>query len=271
MTDGRAFEDRLPWLEPAPRAAPPSGLAARRARTPLLVLLALLLGSAVAVMAFLVGRGTAPVEGEPSPIEATVPQAALREVPASPAPQTVFPPLPLPVAPPPTIPAAPPSIERPAIREIAPPNVPAPSASVPSSTARDAPARNAARRSASRASTARRAVAARPSVRVSQGVRVHRNTARARRYAWPAQATNRPSGRVVQLGAYRTRAEVGAAWRRLYRAYPYLGRLPRRVVAVGPSAGRPRYYRLRIGARSARSARGLCTELHRRGRGCIVV
>ncbi len=257
MTDGRAFEDRLPWLDPAPRAAPRSGAAARRARTPLLVLLALLLGSAVAVMAFLVGRGTAPVKGER--VEATAPQAMPREVPASPAPPAAIAPVPTPVVSPP----APPIVERPAAREIALPSAPGPSVENTS--------QRPARKAVSRTSPARRAVAARPSVRVSQGVRVHRNTARARRYAWPAQATNRPSGRVVQLGAYRTPAEVGAAWRRLYRAYPYLGRLPRRVVAVGPSAGRPLYYRLRIGARSARSARGLCTELHRRGRGCIVV
>jgi hypothetical protein len=62
-----------------------------------------------------------------------------------------------------------------------------------------------------------------------------------------------------------------ASWRRLRRAYPYLATLPRKVTVVRPVPGRPRYYRLRIGAGSAAHARAICDNLHRIGRGCTVV
>ena len=52
-------DDRLPWLDAA--ASAPSPPRTRRARTPLFALLGLFFAGAIAVMAYLAGRSTAPV------------------------------------------------------------------------------------------------------------------------------------------------------------------------------------------------------------------
>lgn len=244
MADAGLADDRLPWLEnPRPNKAKRSG-AARRSRTPLFVLLGLLLAGTVAVMAFLAGRGSGPFEAEPSAADA--PAAATPQAPApSAAPQTV----PQPAEPAPLVPP-PPTLSPPA--PVAEP-VQAPRAAAPAKARREASARPAAR---------------------STGVQIHRRRSRAvtapPRYRWPA-ASAQPSGRVVQLGAYYNGRQTMAAWRRLRRAYPYLATLPRKVTVVRPGPGHPHYYRLRIGAQSAAHARSICDNLHRIGRGCTVV
>lgn len=91
-----------------------------------------------------------------------------------------------------------------------------------------------------------------------------------RRTSWPAQPFAAP-GRVIELGAYITPGQLDAARWRLLRAYPYLGTLARSVTFIGPTPGRPRYYRLRLAASSSREARALCNNLHRIGRGCMIV
>ena len=253
MADATRAGDRLPWLETPRIAKAGPRPAARRARTPLLLLLGLFLASAAAVMAYLAGRS-------PTPVATTAPEASVRATPPVVPPRAPTPaPAPLPAAP--IAPRAPVVI------------TPAPAVTAP---VRAAPAEPrltwaAPERVAAGRSSVRRRVAA----RLARDAEAHRNTRRARsaspRYRWPAHFAAAPSGRVVQLGAYYTGRQTNAAWLRLRRAYPYLTTLPRKVVVTPSRAGRPRYYRLRIGTRSAREARALCDTLHRIGRGCVLV
>ncbi len=235
MGDAGRADDRLPWLE-TPRTAKPTKRrpAARRARTPLLLLLGLFMAGVIAVMAFITGRSTAPRRVPAAAINVPLP-------PPVPAPETVV------------VPPAPVAI------------MPEPAAIVPSA----APAKPRVVRPAAVKAPARR------SVERSRGVTIHRNRATPPptppRYRWPTPSASGPSGRVVQLGAYYNGRQTMAAWRRLRLAYPYLATLPRKVTIVRPGAGRPRYYRLRIGAESEAHARAICDSLHRIGRGCTVV
>jgi hypothetical protein len=249
MADAGPADERLPWLD-TPRPARKGPRAARPSRTPLLLLLALIAAATVAVMAFLAGRGSGPFA---------------TDQPADRAPPAVVVPLPAPQL----VPAPAPVPEPPVA-------IPAPVAAMPA----PAPAAEAApeRASAGRATPARpkakRKASARRTAEQSRGVRIHRNRPHARatpqRYRWPV-ASAQPSGRVVQLGAYYSGRQTMAAWRRLRRAYPYLATLPRKVTVVRPGPGHPRYYRLRIGAKSDGHARAICDNLHRIGRGCIIV
>ncbi len=228
---GRA-EDRLPWLE-TPRAAksakkPP---AARRAQTPLLLLLVLFVASGIAVMAYIAGRSIPPAPSAPPAIEVPLPKAV-------PVPE----PLPAPVAIVPE-PAVVPSVE---------------------------PARPAVVRPKSKPKAIRRPSVERSrGVTIHRNKAPAR--AEPPRYRWPAPSATGPSGRVIQLGAYYNGRQTMAAWRRLRRAYPYLATLPRKVTVVRPAPGRPHYYRLRIGAESDAQARAICANLHRIGRGCTIV
>jgi len=249
MGDAASADDRLPWLD-APRSAKPIP-AARRARTPLLVLLGLFLVSAIAVMAYLAGRGAALLAPAP-PVERSA------------------------------LPTALPPAQGPALVPPAPPPVPVATANAPPATqaprAMTAKPR-ATRPQAKREAKVRRSSTGEPARRTARAAVAHRNTDRARalpqRYAaphrgtvWPARPFAGPRGRVIQLGAYRTQAQADAAWWRVARAYPYLSTLPRVVTATGPSRGRPLYYRVRLAAGSGREARALCSNLRRIGRGC---
>lgn len=256
MDGARSGDDRLPWLD-APRPAKPT--ATRRARTPLLAMLGLFFASAIAVIAYLAGRGTAPVA-----VQERAP-AARSVAPAAPAPA----PIPLPT-PGPAVPLAPPP---PVVTTPEPPTV-APASAAPATSRAErstAKPKGSARRSAARPAkeSAPRPVA--PPVVVSTPPPPIVSTAPPRRIIWPAQPFAGPRGRVIQLGAYRTQAQADAAWWRLARSYPYLTTLPRMVVWVGPSPGRARIYRVRLAASSGREARALCRNLHRIGRGCAVV
>lgn len=228
-------DDRLPWLAPTPPARPAT--AARRARTPLLLLLGLFCFSAIAVIAYVAGRGLTPA------------------APRAPDPPATVAPAPAPVAAPTPRPQAPPRIAAAPSAHV----VPAAPTAAPPKTSLKPEARTTRRRETARAAPAVRVQRARPPARVAQ------------RYRWPPSFAAAPSGRVVQLGAYPSGHQTMAAWLRLRRAYPHLATLPRKVVISAPRAGRPRYYRLRIGTRTPGEARALCQALHRIGRGCIVV
>lgn len=234
MAEARSSDDRLPWLE-APRTASRASPAERRVRIALLAVLALFVASTIAVMAYLVGRTTAPM-----------PQRAAR---------------------PPISALAPPLVEAPAPPPLAPAEIAAEPAAPPPV------ARMAATPPRAEAPPVRREVAERPAAR--QATASVRRTppprAEPRRYQWPAPSLAGPSGRVVQLGAYPNRQQTNAAWRRLVRAFPHLAIYPRRVTRGAPSADGTRYYRLRIGTKSPTDARALCNRLHSIGRGCIVV
>lgn len=238
----RPDPERLPWLD-TPRAAAtaPSAASPRRvSRGPIYVLLALFLAASVGVISFLAGRGTAPL----APVAG---RSATTQLPApaptpAPAPSTTAE---LPIA---VVPAP----------EVRSSDAPAKVLTTPRPAARRASqARPAARRPVRRASVNR----ARP----RPAVVVHR------RINWPPPPSAGKPGRVIQLGAYATARQADASWRRLVAVYPYLGELPKVVTPNRPLRGQPLFYRLRLGAHSAREARALCRNLHRIGRGCMVV
>jgi type IV secretory pathway VirB10-like protein len=82
-------------------------------------------------------------------------------------------------------------------------------------------------------------------------------------------------GRVVQLGAFPTRAQADAAWRRAIRRYPYLATKPKMVNTVDVRAlggGRgTRMYRLQLGTSSQAQSAVICQQLERAGQSCVVV
>ena len=216
------------------RARAGTAPARRLARGPIYVLLALFLAASVGVMAFLAGRGTAPVAPTAAP-SATAALPAPSPAPATPAPVATAP--------------APEARAAEAPREVVP--------------ARKSAVRRAAQRRSAARGTVRRAAVARATPRPA--VVVHR------RINWPPPPSAGRPGRVIQLGAFATARQADASWRRLVAVYPYLGRLPKVVTPNRPPRGYPRFYRLRLGAHSAREARALCRNLHRIGRGCMVV
>jgi hypothetical protein len=82
-------------------------------------------------------------------------------------------------------------------------------------------------------------------------------------------------GRVVQLGAFPTRAQAEQAWKRVIRRYPYLASKPKMVNTVevrGVGSGRrTRMYRLQLGTSSQAQSAVICQQLERAGLSCVVV
>jgi hypothetical protein len=82
-------------------------------------------------------------------------------------------------------------------------------------------------------------------------------------------------GRVVQLGAFPTRAQAEENWKRITRRYPYLATKPKMVNTVDVRAlggGRPtRMYRLQLGTSSQAQSVVICQQLERAGHSCVVV
>nr|WP_314442893.1 SPOR domain-containing protein [uncultured Sphingomonas sp.] len=93
----------------------------------------------------------------------------------------------------------------------------------------------------------------------------------------PVAAYNpRPyAGRVVQLGAFPTRAQAEASWKRITRRYPYLASKPKMVNTVDVRSiggGRPtRMFRLQLGTSSQAQSVVICQQLERAGHSCVVV
>ena len=250
MADAGQTDDRLPWLDPPrPSRRTTPRPATRRARS-LLLLLGLLMASAVAVTAFLAGRGSGPFAPKPRPIDTPPAEVALEPRPRA-APQ----------------PAPEPAPESAPLRQ-APVALPAPIVTAPTPTAA-VPTATKPRAEVERKAIRHRPVARPPAAKVD--AKALPAPPPPLPYQWPAHSAAGPSGRVVQLGAYYSGRQTMAAWRRLRRAYPYLMTLPRKVTVVSPRAGHRRYYRLRIGAQSAGHARAICDNLHRIGRGCTIV
>jgi hypothetical protein len=82
-------------------------------------------------------------------------------------------------------------------------------------------------------------------------------------------------GRVIQLGAFPTRAQAEESWRRITRRYPYLTTKAKMVNTVDVRAiggGRPtRMYRLQLGTSSQAQSVVICQQLDRAGHSCVVV
>jgi hypothetical protein len=82
-------------------------------------------------------------------------------------------------------------------------------------------------------------------------------------------------GRVVQLGAFPSRAQAEATWQRVTRRYPYLATKPKMVNTVDVRAlggGRgTRMYRLQLGTSSQAQSAVICQQLERVGQSCVVV
>jgi hypothetical protein len=86
---------------------------------------------------------------------------------------------------------------------------------------------------------------------------------------------NSNAGRVIQLGAFPTRAQADLTWQRVTRRYPYLATKPKMVNTVDVRAlggGRPtRMYRLQLGTSSQAQSVVICQQLERAGQSCVVV
>jgi hypothetical protein len=82
-------------------------------------------------------------------------------------------------------------------------------------------------------------------------------------------------GRVVQLGAFPSRAQAEATWKRVTRRYPYLASKPKMVNTVDVRAlgggRRTRMYRLQLGTSSQAQSAVICQQLERAGQSCVVV
>ncbi len=82
-------------------------------------------------------------------------------------------------------------------------------------------------------------------------------------------------GRVVQLGAYATRAQADETWRKVTRRYPYLASKPKMVNSVDVRAlgggRRTRMYRLQLGTSSQAQSAVICQQLEKAGQSCVVV
>ena len=82
-------------------------------------------------------------------------------------------------------------------------------------------------------------------------------------------------GRVVQLGAFATRAQAEGTWRKVTRRYPYLTSKPKMVNTVDVRAlgggRRTRMYRLQLGTSSQAQSVVICQQLEKAGHSCVVV
>lgn len=78
-----------------------------------------------------------------------------------------------------------------------------------------------------------------------------------------------PAGRLVQLGAFRSKARAESEWRELAARFSMLRPLTPRYVAVRERKGR--FYRLQVRLSSAHAASGLCATLKHHDRPCVRV
>lgn len=233
--------DRLPWLsDPAPRAAP----GPRRSRVPLLILAAAAGAAGAAgwtVLQRAIGPDSSPTQLGPVETVPLPPPVAARGPQPSPAPVSESQALNPPAAPSPRASAPTP-----------PPKVRA-AAATPRPKARPRKAAPASKRLSSKA----RAPATRPARRVAGPAYDPR--------AWSSGV----SGRIIQLGAFRTPAQANSQWNRVYYRYPLLRPLPPRVVRTNIRG--KTYYRLQLGTFSHAHSELLCQRLRRIGEGCIVL
>ena len=88
---------------------------------------------------------------------------------------------------------------------------------------------------------------------------------------WPKMPSPGPPGRVIQLGAFSTRARAQAAYRQRTARYPLLGGMPQVIV---PIITRPRgevLYVLRLGTQTRQQSHIVCRNLRRSGDHCLVI
>ncbi|GAA4034795.1 hypothetical protein GCM10022281_13720 [Sphingomonas rosea] len=258
----RLTSERLPWLEDEPVAARPSAAAratsskgnAGRGMWPWYLLLALLV-VAVGVGAWWLGTAQRDAAAPELPAEGPVSVPVNRApAPTSPAPAlSENTPLTAPVVAPP--PAPTPAARRP-VREGPAPRATRGSIEVDSGIASEAG--EATGRSTFPADDP--VIAAPPATGPAPVVIYNPNPNR---------------GRVVQLGAFPTRAQAEETWRRVTRRYPYLATKPKMVntVDVRSLGGgrRTRMFRLQLGTSSQAQSAVICQQLEKAGQSCVVV
>jgi hypothetical protein len=110
-----------------------------------------------------------------------------------------------------------------------------------------------------------------PPVKSTRAVRPVRAAPRPRIVAATPPPSAGGAGQVIDLGRYLSPRRADAAWRATIARYPYLAGLPKVVAPTAKVPGRPRLYRLQIGARSPNEARILCRNLITIGRPCTVM
>jgi hypothetical protein len=93
--------------------------------------------------------------------------------------------------------------------------------------------------------------------------------ARAGSHAHPVLAHNSQSARLLQLGAFHSRASAESEWRVLAARFSTLKGLHPRYVAAHSRSGR--VYRLQVRVSSAAEASGVCASLRHHARSCVRV
>jgi hypothetical protein len=235
--------DRLPWLTEASKSAPPQPVAKRR-RIPLLAFLLGGLFALIGVGAYWLGSR------QPDTIEATEerPGMAAQEEHA-PADGARL--------------AGEPALQEPAIAE-APPAAPASPAT--RSTAAPAPVRSAEASSRRPTATVRRSS---PQRRQQTSRSVQQS---APELELPVQPVVR--GRLIQTGAFPSRAQAEADWRRMVRKWPYLASKPRLIapLMVRSTDGKATHmYRVQLATASQAQSVVICQQLAKVGQSCVVV
>jgi len=87
---------------------------------------------------------------------------------------------------------------------------------------------------------------------------------------WPSRRSAGAAGRLIQIGAFRSRYHAKRGWWYMVGRYPALKRMPAVVVDTRNSRGR-RFYRLQIGTTSQAQSEVLCQRMERIRYSCAVV
>jgi len=243
----RDSSDRLPWLTEVPR---PESAPARPAARRSLPLLAFLLGALltlIGVGAYWLGNRqgtTEPSAGERPGMIAQAETSAEAEAAAAAA-AAAAEPMPL------------------------DPDVPEPAATAPALSR--SPAAAGARPRAAAAQPARQAAVRRAAPRP----RV------ARRQAEPDEEAGAPvalqpvvRGRIIQTGAFASRAQAEAAWQRMVAKWPYLATKPRLIapLEVHSTDGKAtRMFRVQLATASQAQSEVICQRLQSARQSCVVV
>ncbi|MEO5641273.1 MAG: hypothetical protein ABIQ98_05850 [Sphingomicrobium sp.] len=237
-------DGRLPWLDQKPAASPAAGTAsgkpaARASGSGLIWPVALMVAALIAVGAYVLGRGSQRPVASPVTTPSPLPPAR---------------PAPMPVAASPLPAQTAPALARADAEE-----------------PRRAPVRQQRSVRAEATGLHLRSEQVRAIKRIAEAgrVAVHRGSAPPRTAYSPRIAA---SGRVVQLGAYRTVREAEAA-AQLFR-YKYRGllaTLPKAVLPFRPKGTRRMFYRVQFVVPSQAYAEVTCQRLRAAAKTCIVV
>lgn len=232
----RVQGDRLPWLTEVPRTAPPPPVPKRKRQLPWLAFLLGGLFALIGVGAYWLGAR----QGEEDRLDAERPGMAAQEE----------------HAPPPVPTQTETNAAEAALAEAPPP----------------ASVREPDRSEQRRLAEERRREQARREARVRRAQPKVVKEAAPPAPAIPLQPVVR--GRIIQTGAFPSRAQAEADWQRLVKRWPYLATKPRLIspIEVRSTDGRAtRMYRVQLATASQAQSVVICQQLEKARQSCVVV